>query len=62
MIYKLQHEFGINAMRLLEVDMRALDFYSKNVEFFGEEVKGEKVLNTMIEMGYMHDKAIKTKN
>ena len=60
LIYKLQRELGIRAIPLWEVRLLGLEFYSKNVEFFGDEVKGEKVLNTMIERGYMSDKPTKT--
>jgi hypothetical protein len=59
LIYKRERELGMRAIPLRELKMLALDFYSKNVELFGDEIRGEKVLKVMMERVYMPDKPVK---
>jgi hypothetical protein len=60
-IYKLERELGIRVVPWGELAALALDFFGKNPKLFKNEVRGEEVLNVMIEKGYMPDKPIKTK-
>jgi hypothetical protein len=61
MLYKLHRELGLRATPFKEVKLLALEFYRKNVELLGDEIRGEKVLKVMMERDYMPDKPIKTK-